>query len=109
MLHKAKLQPWQILLELWTILWIVDAQIAFTQLDNQLFKQVLRSAGVDNPSSRSTIVDTYLPLIYSYVLDKMLALLGRAFAFFNSFDGWSQRLRKFLSLTYHFVDPTTFR
>ena len=106
--RKDKITPKQIAVELRVIIWFIDAQIAFNQLDNPLFRQVLRSAGVDQPSSRTTIINTFLPLIYSFALDEQRALLGRTLSFFNSFDVWTQRQRKFISLTYHFVDPKTF-
>ena len=59
--RKDKITPKQIAVELRVIIWFIDAQIAFNQLDNPLFRQVLRSAGVDQPSSRTTIINTFLP------------------------------------------------
>ena len=92
------------------LLWFLDAQIPFTNIDHSLFRAFLRSVDVQ-PSefgSASTIVSSLLPAIYSYVVSEVLDFLKRCSSVVNTFDGWSRGGDRFFSQNYHAINPVTF-
>jgi hypothetical protein len=94
--------------ELLCLIWFLDANIAFAQFDNPFFRQLIVSlAGRTFPSSY-TMVEKWLPALYSFAVKEMVNFLGRCRSFFTSFDGWSRFGQRFLSQSYHCIDPKAF-
>jgi hypothetical protein len=54
------------------------------------------------------MVERVLPVLYQYTVEYMVAHLKRCRSFFTSFDGWSKFGDRFVSQSYHCIDPATF-
>ncbi len=88
-LFSRKAGPVQIAQETACLIWFLDAQIPFSQLDNEFFKAFVgKMAGM--VASSVTVVSSLLPALYSYCVSEVLKFLGRCSSFVNSWDGWSR-------------------
>jgi hypothetical protein len=90
------------------LVWFLDANIAFSQFDNPLFRELIRSLNGRQFASSTTMVERVLPVLYQYTVEYMVAHLKRCRSFFTSFDGWSKFGDRFVSQSYHCIDPATF-
>ena len=93
--------------ELLALLFFLDGNIPFTQLDNEYFRQLLWDSNVKLASSQ-TIVNSLLPGIYRFAMEDMIARIGRCKSFYVSFDGWSRFGCKFISQNYHTICADNF-
>jgi hypothetical protein len=94
--------------ELLCLIWFLDANIAFVQFDNPFFRQLIKSLGKRTFPSSTTMVEKWLPALYSFAVKEMVGFLQRCRSFFTSFDGWSRFGQRFLSQSYHCIDPKAF-
>jgi hypothetical protein len=94
--------------ELLCLIWFLDANIAFAQFDNPLFHQLVRDLGVRQFPSSTTMVERVLPILYRFAVEHMVDCLKRCRSFFTSFDGWSKFGERFVSQSYHLIDPALF-
>ncbi len=94
--------------ELLCLIWFLDANISFKQFDNPLFRQLINALGGRQFPSSHTQVEQLLPVLYSFATKHMVACLQKCRSFFTSFDGWSKYGNRFVSQSYHCIDPTTF-
>jgi hypothetical protein len=85
----------------------LDANLPFDQLDNEYFREHLRSNHLTMAKSE-TLVATYLPLLFNFAKEKMREVLSMAKSYWTTFDGWSRHNEKFLSQSYHLIVPQTF-
>lgn len=90
------------------LVWFLDANIAFSQFDNPLFRKLIEMLGGRAFPSSTTMVESILPLLYRFATDYMRGILQEAGSFINSFDGWSRFGHRFLSQSYHCISPKTF-
>jgi hypothetical protein len=97
----------QISQESLVLLFFLDANIPFTQIDNEYFRELMRSANIKVAKSE-TIVESLLPAVYRFCMEEMMGLLRKALSFFTSFDGWSRFNSKFISQNYHFITMEDF-
>ena len=74
----------EISVETMVLIWILDANIAFLQLDNPLFKKMMEKLGGREFPSSTTMVEAILPVLYNFAIEEMLKWLARALAFFTS-------------------------
>jgi hypothetical protein len=90
--------------------WFLDALVAFSQFDNPLFVSFVESMRGEGRrlASSTTVVQSILPLIYTYCTEFMVKVLRRTVAYHTSFDGWSCMGQKFISQTYHVITSDTF-
>jgi hypothetical protein len=96
-------------LETACLIWFLDAQIAFDQFDNHLFRDIIsRFAGNAKVSSSDTILRSVFPAVYKYSIDQQLRFFRSCRSYFTSFDGWSRFNRKFISQSYHMINPVSF-
>jgi hypothetical protein len=98
-----------VLVETRALLWFLDAQVAFVQFDNPLFKSFVQSFRSKELPSSSTMTAAILPSIYSYCTKFMVSVLQEAVAYHTSWDGWSAMGSKFVSQTYHTISAKTFK
>ncbi len=94
--------------ELLCLIWFLDANIAFVQFDNPFFRQLIKSLGGRTFPSSTTMVEKWLPALYSFAIKEMVGFLQRCRSFFTSFDGWSRFGQRFLSQSYHCIDSKAF-
>jgi hypothetical protein len=94
--------------ELLCLVWFLDANIAFAQFDNPLFHQLVRDLDVRQFPSSTTMVERVLPILYRFAVEHMVDCLKRCRSFFTSFDGWSKFGERFVSQSYHLIDPALF-
>lgn len=92
--------------EVSVLIWFLDAQIPFSQLDNHLFRKMLQTFGPVDLASSSTIVETILPFLYRYCTAEMVSYLLKCQSYIVSYDGWSKFGSKFISQHYHCITPT---
>lgn len=92
------------------LLWFLDAQIPFNNIDHDLFHAFLRSVNVQKSEfgSAKTVVGSLLPAIYGYVITEILEFLKGCPAVINSYDAWTRGGEKFFSQNYHAINPITF-
>lgn len=90
------------------LIWFLDANIAFSQFDNPLFKSLISLlSGKVFPSS-TTMVEGLLPMLYNFCIAEMKAKLATCRSFFNSYDCWTRRTQRFVSQTYYGISVSTF-
>lgn len=106
-LFARKAGPQQIAQETACLIWFLDAQIPFSQLDSEYFKAFM-GAMSSKVSSSVTIVGSLLPALYTYCVGEVRGFLGRCSSFVNSWDGWSRGGQKFVSQHYHAITMDTF-
>ena len=94
--------------ELLVLVWFLDANISFNQFDNELFKQLIRDLQGRSFSSSTTMVEKVLPVLYRYATETMKDCLRKCRSFYTSFDGWSKNSERFISQSYHCIDPSSF-
>jgi hypothetical protein len=94
--------------ELLCLIWFLDANISFHQFDNPLFRQLIRDLGGRQFHSSFTQVERLLPVLYSYAVNHMVRCLQECRSFFTSFDGWSKYGERFVSQSYHCINPSSF-
>lgn len=92
--------------EVSVLIWFLDAQIPFSQLDNKLFRTMLETFGPVDLASSSTIVQTILPFLYRYCTAEIVSYLLECRSYIVSYDGWSKFGSKFISQHYHCISPT---
>jgi hypothetical protein len=95
--------------ELLVLAWFLDANIGFNQFDNELFKQLIRDLNGRSFPSSTTMVERVLPVLYRYATEYMKDCLRKCRSFYTSFDGWSKNSERFISQSYHCIDPASFR
>jgi hypothetical protein len=93
--------------EVSALIWFLDAQIAFNQFDNPLFRDFVDRSGAKFGSS-DTIVESLLPMVYRYVLIRLLEFLRKCASFWTTADGFSRFGVSFVSQNYHMIDPASF-
>ncbi len=94
--------------DLLCLIWFLDANISFVQFDNELFHQLALSLGGRQFPSSTTMVEKVLPVLYRFAVEHMVDWLKRCRSFFTSFDGWSKFGERFVSQSYHCIDPASF-
>lgn len=88
------------------VFWL-DAQIAFTQLDNPLFKQFVSMMNDSELPSSTTMMKLLTP-IYMSCVQQMCDFFEKCPSFVATYDGWSKLGKKFLSQSYHVIRPLDF-
>ncbi len=94
--------------ELLVLAWFLDANISFNQFDNELFKQLIRDLNGRSFPSSTTMVERVLPVLYRYATEHMKHCLRKCRSFYTSFDGWTKNSERFISQSYHCIDPASF-
>jgi hypothetical protein len=94
--------------ELLCLIWFLDANISFHQFDNPLFRQLIHDLGGRQFHSSFTQVERVLPVLYSYAVNEMVQCLQQCRSFYTSFDGWSKYGERFVSQSYHCINPSSF-
>ena len=89
------------------LIWFLDAQIAFNQLDNELFREFVRTLK-GSIASRSTVVASLLPVLHTYVVTEMRSILQQCSSFWVTSDGFSRHFERYVSQHYHLITPSTF-
>jgi hypothetical protein len=90
-----------------TLIWFLDAQIPFNQLDNSLFRSLMDELEA-TIGCNVTIVDTFLDPFYRYVIEEQIKLFNQCSSFTVSFDAFTKNNQKFFSQHYHMIIPSTF-
>jgi hypothetical protein len=102
------MKPGEVSNELLCLVWFLDANIAFSQFDNPLFHELVRALRGRQFASSATQVEKVLPVLYGYAVRQMVDWLKKCRSFFTSFDGWSKFGERFVSQSYHCIDPASF-
>lgn len=94
--------------ELLCLVWFLDANISFHQFDNPLFHQLIRALNGRQFASSFTMVEQVLPVLYRYATKHMVDFLQHCRSFYTSFDGWSKYGERYISQSYHCIEPSSF-
>jgi hypothetical protein len=98
-------------LEASALIWFLDAQIPFAQFSSELFQDFIRKCGVNvrEFAKSTTMTKVILPMLYQFCVSRYLEIFARCRSFYTSFDGWSRFNNRYISQTYHVIDPTDFK
>jgi len=99
-----KAGPDQLSIEALFLIWYLDGQIPFSQLDNEFFREIVVKLNL-NMGSSETIVLSLLPVLYRYCVGICEEFLHSCSSYATSYDGWSRFGKKFISQTYHCINP----
>jgi hypothetical protein len=89
------------------LLWAIEHSIAFSALDDDMFRGALEEFGVGVQSipNRKQLVQEYLPLLSVLMHNLVDSKLQNASTVSITTDGWNNiRQQRFISITAHFID-----
>jgi len=89
------------------LLWAIEHSIAFSALDDDMFRGALEEFGVGVQSipNRKQLVQEYLPLLSVLMHNMVDSKLQNASTVSITTDGWNNiRQQRFISITAHFID-----
>jgi hypothetical protein len=89
------------------LLWAIEHSIAFSALDDDMFRGALEEFGVGVQSipNRKQLVQEYLPLLSVLMHNLVDSKLQNASTVSITTDGWNNiRQQRFISITAHFIE-----